>query len=649
MNAARAFIGAAVWLAAAAGASLAADAGVPRQAQAAGADASAQTGMSLPALLAPTLTEHEEKLRAEILPLVARDAQRAVARKGWRYIRLTDAAMLGLQRNLALRLAGRQPLLTREALLEARAVFDPVLQVSVSQSATDLYGRSIAARIFRKNYGQGACQDIPPAPGAGGNGKPDVIQLCFAIPSKEEFDGYAFASPNSDAHPGTNKPTVSSVGITQQLPWGPVLKLVDTATYNKTFYSTAGQSFNYGAPWSSSLFAELTLPLPGAKGFGPLSPNDYAIKLAQQSNERALWDVKAAINSILLQVDLAYWDLVAALENLAATMENRKLVESLAPGFERMHKQELISQFDKSQMDAELARARVDEELALNNYYRASTALVVLLVDDPANSAAHILFPAGFSSDANAPPQPKLDEIQQASLKRRPELMARQIDAEVGKLSLSFAQNQARPELSAVVSTTASQDASVYGYKSLAGSQKDLDSPDQRYGSAALTSVYRFGQRAALAGVKSASANLAAAEYASRFTANEIIRDVNDAYSAYTSSLIRVQDAQDALNLSKFSYRQVERKFQIGERVSQVELNRNRRDVLSGQQALINAQIDVRRAQSRLLAAQGVIADRYPGMHAYNDFERHRVAMLGANKALKFFSPDSLQLPAEQQ
>jgi outer membrane protein TolC len=157
------------------------------------------------------------------------------------------------------------------------------------------------------------------------------------------------------------------------------------------------------------------------------------------------------------------------------------------------------------------------------------------------------------------------------------------------------------------------------------------------------------GRRAEHAGVTSASANLAAGEYAARFTANDVIRDVNDAYSAYSSSLTRVQAAQDALKLSELAFQQVEKRFQIGERVSQVELNRNRRDVLGAKQALINAQIDVQRANSRLLAAQGVIADRYPGMHAYNDFERHRVAMLGSNKALKYFRPDSTPQAAEPQ
>lgn len=643
-------IGLGACLAAAAAVSLAADDAVRRQPAGSATGTAPESGTSLPALLAPPLTEHEEKLRTEIQSRIAGDSQSAVARKAWRYISPTDAVMLGLQKNLAIRLAGRQPLLAREALLEARAVFNPVLQVAVSQAITSQSGRSITADITRSTFGQGACQSIPLPPGAATNNKPDVIQICFARPGgSQQLTDTVFATPTSDAHPGANSVSTFSVGVTQQLPWGPVLKLVETSSYNKTYYSAAGQSFSYGAPWSSSLFAELTLPLPGTKGFGPFSPNDFAIKLAQKGTERAFWDVKTAINSILLQIDLAFWDLVASAENLAATMENRKLVESLSPGYERMYKQEVISRSDKSQIDAELARVGVEEELALSSYYSAATALATLVEDDPAKIADHILFPAGFSADSREPRRPRLDEIQQTSLKHRPELMARQVDSGVSNLAVKFAENQARADISADVSTTLSQDATVYGYRNLSDSLHDLGSPDRRNLSGALTYVNPLGRRAAISGLKTANANLTASEYATRITVNDVIRDVNDAYSAYSSSITRVEDAQDALKLSEFAYQQVEKRFQIGEFVSQVELNRNRRDVLSARLSLIAARIDVRRAQSRLLAAQGVIADRYPGMHAYNDFERYRIAMLGSNKALKYFRTDSNAQTAEQR
>lgn len=610
------------------------------RAQAPQAPAPAET--SLPALLAPPLTEYEEKLRATVQSRVALDGERAAAGKVWRYVSPNDAAMQGLQKNLAIRLAGRAPLLTREALLEARALFDPLLQVSLSHGVATQSGRSRIADIWRKTFVQGACQAIILPPGAATNNKPDVSQICFARPGATlEFTGPVFATPTSDTHPGPNRTTTMSVDITQQLPWGPVLTLVDTSTYNKTYYTAANAPFSYGAPWSSSLFATLSLPLPGAKGFGPFAPADFSIRLAEKDTERAFWDVKTAINSILLQIDLAYWDLVASAENLAATIENRKLVETLAPVYERLYRQELLNRSDKAQADAEVARARVAEELALGAYYSAATALTVLLEDDPERIAGQIVFPAGFSASSGEPQRPRLDEIQRISLEHRPELKARQVDQEVGKLGVRFAENQAKPDIRANVSTTLSQDAKVYGYRNLSDSLEKIGRPDKRNVSGALTYVNPLGRRAALAGIQSAQANATAGDYASRITANDVIREVNDAHSAYMSALTRVEAAQDAIKLSEFAFQQVDRRSQIGEYVTQVELNRNRRDVLSARLALIAARIDVRRAQSRLLAAQGMIAQRYPGMHAYNDFERYRIAMLGSNKALKFFRPES--------
>lgn len=644
MRAAGVNAGFALCLTAMAAVSFAADEAAPPQ------PANPAGSVSLPELLAPPLTEREEKLRAVIQPRIAGDAQSAVARRNWRYISATDAVMLGLKKNLSIRLAGRQPQLVEAALLEARAVFDPVVQVTVSQSETNQFGRSMTAQITRMSFVQGACQGIITAPGAATNNKPDVTQICFSVPgASSQFTGPVRAAPDSDSQPGINRVKTATVDVTQQLPWGPVLRLSESSVYNKSFYSVGGQSYTYDAPWASSVFAQLSLPIPGTKNFGEFSPKDFAIKAVEKSTERAYWDVKSVINSILLQIDLAYWDLVESAESLAATTENRKLVEALAPSFERMFKMEVISQFDKSQIDAELARARVEEELALRNYYTVSTALAALVEDDSGKIADQILFPAGFAAPGAEFPPPKLDEIQQTSLKRRPELMSRKVDSELSRLNASFAERATRPDVSANVSGTFRQDASVYGFKSLSKSINRLGEPDQKSFSGSLTFVEPLGRRAANAALSVAKTNITASDYAARISANDVMREANDAYSAYFSSLSRVQAAEEALKLSEFAYQLVDKKFHIGEFVSQVELNRNRRDVLAARLSVINAQIDVRRAQSRLLAAQGVIADRYPGMRAYNDFERHRIAALGANKALKFFLTDSIAQAAEQQ
>jgi outer membrane protein TolC len=320
-------------------------------------------------------------------------------------------------------------------------------------------------------------------------------------------------------------------------------------------------------------------------------------------------------------------------------MQARTLVEALAASAERRYKLETISRFDKAQADAELARARVEEEIAVRAYYIASTTLATLLEDDPRRVAESLIFPAGFSAAAEAFPRPKLEDLQQASLAMRPEIAARRIDADIAGLNLRFADNQALRDISLDLQGTRTQSAATYGYASLEDSLRHLGRPDAETTSAALTYVAPWGRRAANAAVSAARANQAAAEINHQAAEAGVILDVNDAVSAYGSALRRVENAQDALKLSEFAYGQVERRFTLGEAVSQVELNRNRRDLLAARLALISARIDVRRAESSLLAAQGTIAERYPAMHPYNDFDRHRLARLAAAGGMRFFGP----------
>ena len=326
--------------------------------------------VSVPTFIAPEAHAHDAKLGQVVMAKVAEDYQRAEARKGWRFVDHSELAILGLRKNLLARLAGLQPLLAQEALLEASALFDPVLEVSVNLSVADQTARSITTNIIRQKYRLGPqCQVLMTVPTAATNNRADIWKLCFAKKDGSvELTGPVYAVPPSTEHPGKNKAAVTSVGITQQLPWGPVLTVVDTSTYNKTYYSTMGHSYSYDAAWTSSLFASLSIPLPGTKGFGPLAPADYSVKLAQINNQRAFMDVKAAINNILLEIDLAYWSLVSAAENLAVIIENTKLLGLLESSFRRRYEQKLITSFDKLQFDTEIAQAKLDEELALDNY-----------------------------------------------------------------------------------------------------------------------------------------------------------------------------------------------------------------------------------------------------------------------------------------
>lgn len=600
---------------------------------------SAPSAVLVPALISPEAHAHDAKLGQVIMAKVAGDYKRAEARKGWRYVDHSELAILGLRKNLSARLAGLQPLLAQEALLEASALFDPVLEVSVNLSVADQTARSITTNIIRQKYKSGPqCQVLMQVPTADINNRADIWKLCFAKKDGSvELTGPVYAVPPSTEHPGKNKAAVTSVGITQQLPWGPVLTVVDTSTYNKTYYSTMGHSYSYDAPWTSSLFASLSIPLPGTKGFGPLAPADYSVKLAQINNQRGFWEVKAAINNILLEIDLAYWSLVSAAENLAVVIENTKLLGLLESSFDRRYGQKLITSFDKLQFDSEIAQAKLDEELALDNYYQASTTLAAMLTDNPEEVFDYILFPAGFSYVSSGLPAPLVGELQEIALKKRPEISAQKLDFEARNLNLYFSENQLLSDVRFNISGTFSQDGSTYGYKDIARSLEGLASPDAIAVSTSLTHTAALGRRSDKANLRVAEVNVVAGNYSVRGLKNSVRRQVSDAHAGYLSAKNRLADAGDALAISELAYGLLEKKFKIGESVSQVELNRNRRDLASAKRAVSAAQIDIRVMESRLMAAQGNMTERYFMKNVENQFEQRRIATLEANNVLKYF------------
>ena len=348
-------------------------------------------------------------------------------------------------------------------------------------------------------------------------------------------------------------------------------------------------------------------------------------------------DVKAAINNILLEIDLAYWSLVSAAENLAVIIENTKLLGLLESSFRRRYEQKLITSFDKLQFDTEIAQAKLDEELALDNYYQASTALAGMLTDNPEEVFDYILFPAGFSYVYSGLTAPPVGELQEIALKKRPEISAQKLDFEAKSLNFYFSENQLLPDVRFNISGTFSQDGSTYGYKDIARSLEGLASPDAIAVSTSLTHSLALGRRSDKANLRVAEVNMVAGNYSVRGLKNSVKRQVSDAHAGYLSAKNRLANAGDALTISELAYQLLETKFKIGENVSQVELNRNRRDLVSAKRAVSSAQIDIRIMESRLMAAQGNMTERYFIRNTENQFEQRRIATLEANNVLKYF------------
>ncbi|MGH9198464.1 MAG: hypothetical protein ACRD1T_22370, partial [Acidimicrobiia bacterium] len=276
------------------------------------------------------------------------------------------AALSALRKNLSIHSSHVLEDIAKAALLEAEAVFDPVLLLSFAYDHSETFDREETDLRFRR----GTTQSAPGLPGRNILESTDPVdtrnpQAEFDTPRREVFSPTTVVASQAPLT-GPTESFTYEVSLFQQLPWGADLTLAYQALDQDTFFINNPVLFSgnrsdlvsfgsYDRPWVSSLLTRLTLPVPGSKDFGPYADQEVAIKLADLGKERAFWDVESIINTTLLEVDLGYWDLVNRLLGLRVTIENREGVERLLAQTERLFELQEATNYDKAQIEAELA------------------------------------------------------------------------------------------------------------------------------------------------------------------------------------------------------------------------------------------------------------------------------------------------------
>ncbi|MGH8609463.1 MAG: TolC family protein, partial [Gammaproteobacteria bacterium] len=346
------------------------------------------TGITLGEVLDRKPAAREQRIRR-----VVEEAMAAKVKTGtWRRLEnkrivsvaAPEAALAGLKKNLAIEVSRHDAERIRRAILEAEAVFDPVFDLGFSYDQSDTHERKIRGRANRQSF----APTTGNVPGEVDLNLPQDVQarieqilgarirrIIFGTFVQEEITTDIFASREQDN--GAIKTKTYDVALSQQLPWGPRFDISVATTDRDVFYDREGNSFD--ADWASSLLFNLELPVPGGRNFGPYAVLDTAVKLSEKDAERGYWALKVTINSTLLSIDLSYLDLVQRLEELLVQIENRELVERQSRHTERLFDLGYATNYDRAQIDAELAQARAQEEVAKNAFIAASDALAILI------------------------------------------------------------------------------------------------------------------------------------------------------------------------------------------------------------------------------------------------------------------------------
>ena len=616
-----------------------------------------------------------------------------------------SAAMGALDRALSIQIQAHNNEITRHALEEAKAVFLPVFNLSPQYNNTNTWERkeelTVAQKIQRQRikffkdvpggvapgdqpnilgqnfFHNGEVQFVDPktldhfyvlssTTDAFGNPVQQVIdqnlktltstvvaegggiknflqdkKLGYIDPQKKARElplvwNYNVASKRKRDDPRMSGP----VTIQQQLPWGPQLSVTMTEAYHDKPYDKFGHTWN--RPWYSNFSATLFLPLPGTKNFGPYAPQDVSIKLAKLTEKQTLYDLKSIINSTLLAADLRYLGLVNAYKNLEAISNNRRTIETLASKTGELLEKQRSTQFGKDQIDSEVLRVRVTEELAWASYVAASNSLVDLLALDPAT----LLIPVGYSKAVNEHPAYNADEAVKIALAHRFELKSADVSVRSAEVFLRFFKQQARPDISVTGSGTWDQvqtpDSSRargetgIGYINAQQSILNTFNSDTLFESYTFVFRRQFSNRAEHARVARAGFQLEQTQMTRQITEDSIVRDVNDALASLATAQARVEAAKVRAEASRKAY-DLTLDQQAAGRITEFEMVSKNQERLDAEFGYNAALVSYKAAETQLMFAQGTLPNDYAERTAPNEFNRYRLGLLKASNGLQFF------------
>jgi outer membrane protein TolC len=211
------------------------------------------------------------------------------------------------------------------------------------------------------------------------------------------------------------------------------------------------------------------------------------------------------------------------------------------------------------------------------------------------------------------------------------------VDVAASEILKRQAAQETRPDVTVDVSLEALQDGSVYGYKSYTDSLEALHDPDTFNQSYGLRYRYPVGNRAFKARLAQAKGTVKNSRLGLQATYNQVVQEVNDALITIRTAQERIDHTKKQLSAARNAYDSLVRLKDAGGDVNTNELIITTRRLLEAQFASIAARIDRKRAESNLLAAQGLLSQYSPGWISRNGFERYRLQGLAESAGFEYF------------
>lgn len=534
-------------------------------------------------------------------------------------------------KNLQIQASQQDKELATESLRESQAVFDPLLNLSGGYTRVDTHERSESLTRERSTglpLGITVVPDVTDEEGNPANvdetiGSLVCVTVDEALVNAEQCSLQTQSSTLREFASFSGNPIEAwdfTFGAAQLFPWGSSLEAQFTSIHRiKEFFNLdpfgllqplsledpIGQDSRF--PWTTTFRAAFTTPLPFSRNFGPygFSPK-VGVMLSERRDRQADWAVAASSNSVLRDVDGAYWELVRRIKQLQITIEQRKVLEGLVEHAQVLFQAGAVTAYDKAQVDADLEDFRNREQIAWNNYIAASNTLVELLDYE----GDQVILPVRYSNELKTPVTVDSGAAFTAAMEHRPEIKLSQLDVEASDILFKHRKVQTLPDLTVSAGVFLNQSDAVLGYENWTDSFGNVFDPDQENFFVAVNFRIPLGNRAVKSALSQARIRRDQATDQNQQTVNAVIQELNTVIAAIYSTEATKTQTKINLELAQLAYDKASGLIDQG-LITSFELLRKLNDLFTARSAYIDTLVDHRKTQAQLLAAEGVLGTRY--------------------------------------
>lgn len=477
-------------------------------------------------------------------------------------ITVEAAIALALEHNQALQVETINPVLARTLVAEQRAVFDPTLAGAFARTRNEL-DRELQVRT-----------PLTIPDGAGG-------QINFGnVPVRVDTET-------------TNTTTTASAGIDQLLPTGTSISLsyspsASASDIDSSSPNLVGQGNDTEA---DADLLELTVTQRLLRG-GGLGVNLASLRQARLAYLSSEYNLRGFTESLVAQVENAYWDHYLAQRQIEIFEESLELAEAQAAEVEARIEVGKLAESERAAAEAEVAQRRSQLIDARSNLAQTRLTLVRLL--NPTSDAMRSV-DVELVSDPILP-DIRLDEVEESlefALRMRPELNQARLLIQQDNLEIVRTRNGLLPQLDLFLTLSREVNETEYG-RNFEGNTRDLEDENFR-ADVGLQFSYPLGNRAARARHNRALFTREQDIQALANLAQLVEQDVRSAYIELSRAREQVTATEATRRLQELTAQTELEKFRVGKSTTLL--------VAQAQRDLLVAQIDEVQALTNYLKA----------------------------------------------